>query len=141
MVIFVNFFGFIGSKNLGNWVGVEVLLDYVVGMVEFEFIIFYDINLIGEYNIVGEMWVMLFLFEKVGIWVLLKIMGDVIYKEVCYVYCVKFNVMICFKVMINMVWKMEEEYGIFYIEELFYGVVDINNCFWNIVVKIGDVGL
>lgn len=36
---------------------------------------------------------------------------------------------------------MEEEYGIFYIEELFYGVVDINNCFWNIVVKIGDVGL
>lgn len=72
-------------------------------MVEFEFIIFYDINLIGEYNIVGEMWVMLFLFEKVGIWVLLKIMGDVIYKEVCYVYCVKFNVMICFKVMINMV--------------------------------------
>ena len=37
--------------------------------------------------------------------------------------------------------KMEEEYGIPYIEESFYGVADINNCLRNIAAKIGDAGL
>merc|ERR1712117_841506 len=37
--------------------------------------------------------------------------------------------------------KMEEEYGIPYIEESFYGVADINNCLRNIAAKIGDADL
>jgi nitrogenase molybdenum-cofactor synthesis protein NifE len=93
-VVPVNSPGFVGSKNLGNRIGGESLLDYVVGTAEPEYTTPYDINLIGEYNIAGEMWGVLPLFEKVGIRVLSKITGDARYKEICYAHRAKLNVMI-----------------------------------------------
>lgn len=140
-VVPINSPGFTGSKNLGNRIGGEALLDYVVGSAEPEYTTPYDINLIGEYNIAGEMWGVLPLFEKVGIRVLSKITGDARYKEVCYAHRAKLNVMICSKALINMGRKMEERYGIPYIEESFYGVDDMNRCLRNIAAKIGDAQL
>jgi nitrogenase molybdenum-cofactor synthesis protein NifE len=140
-VIPVNSPGFIGSKNLGNRVGGEALLEYVVGTAEPEFTTPYDINLIGEYNIAGELWGVLPLFEKLGIRVLSKITGDARYREICYAHRAKLNVMICSKALINMGRKMEEKYGIPYIEESFYGVEDINRCLRNIAEKLGDAAL
>lgn len=137
-VIPVNSPGFIGSKNLGNRVGGESLLEYVVGTREPEYTTPHDINLIGEYNIAGELWGVLPLFEKVGIRVLSKITGDSRYEEICYAHRAKLNVMICSKALINMARKMEERYGIPYIEESFYGIADVNRCLRNIAEKIGD---
>jgi nitrogenase molybdenum-cofactor synthesis protein NifE len=137
-VIPVNSPGFIGSKNLGNRVGGESLLEYVVGTGEPEYTTPYDINLIGEYNIAGELWNVLPLFEKVGIRVLAKITGDARYQEITYAHRAKLNVMICSKALINMARKMEERYGIPYIEESFYGVEDMNRCLRNIALKLGD---
>ncbi|HEY9620346.1 MAG TPA: nitrogenase iron-molybdenum cofactor biosynthesis protein NifE [Crinalium sp.] len=137
-VIPVNSPGFIGSKNLGNRVGGESLLEYVVGTAEPEYTTPYDINLIGEYNIAGELWGVLPLFEKLGIRVLAKITGDGRYQEICYSHRAKLNVMICSKALINMARKMEERYGIPYIEESFYGIEDINRCLRNIAKAFGD---
>ncbi|NWF59957.1 MAG: nitrogenase iron-molybdenum cofactor biosynthesis protein NifE [Fischerella sp.] len=137
-IIPVNSPGFVGSKNLGNRIGGEALLEYVVGTEEPEYTTPYDINLIGEYNIAGEMWNVLPLFKKLGIRVLAKITGDARYKEVCSAHRAKLNVMICSKALINMARKMEERYGIPYIEESFYGVEDINRCLRNIAAKLGE---
>jgi nitrogenase molybdenum-cofactor synthesis protein NifE len=140
-VIPVNSPGFIGSKNLGNRVGGESLLEYVVGTAEPEYTTPYDINLIGEYNIAGELWGVLPLFEKLGIRVLSKITGDGRYKEIAYSHRAKLNVMICSKALINMARKMEERCGIPYIEESFYGVEDVNRCLRNVAAQLGDPDL
>lgn len=140
-VIPVNSPGFIGSKNLGNRVGGEALLDYVVGTREPELTTPYDINLIGEYNIAGELWNVLPLFEKLGIRVLAQITGDGRYQDIACAHRAKLNVMICSKALINMARKMEEKYGIPYIEESFYGVEDMNRCLRNIAAKLGDRNL
>lgn len=140
-VIPVNSPGFIGSKNLGNRVGGESLLEYVVGTREPEITTPYDINLIGEYNIAGELWGVLPLFEKLGIRVLAQITGDGRYEDIACSHRAKLNVMICSKALINMARKMEERYGIPYIEESFYGVADMNRCLRNIAAKIGDANL
>ncbi|MFW9263834.1 bifunctional nitrogenase iron-molybdenum cofactor biosynthesis protein NifEN [Nostoc sp. CALU 546] len=140
-IIPVNSPGFIGSKNLGNRVGGEALLEYVIGSAEPEFTTLFDINLIGEYNIAGELWGVLPLFEKLGIRVLAKITGDAKYNEVRYAHRAKLNVMICSKALINVGRKMEERYGIPYIEESFYGVDDMNRCLRNIAAKLDDRGL
>ena len=136
-VVPINSPGFVGTKNLGNRIGGEALLDYVVGTKEPEYTTPYDINLIGEYNIAGEMWGVLPLFEKLGIRVLAKITGDARYNEVCTAHRAKLNVMICSKALINMGTKMQERYGIPYIEESFYGVEDMNRCLRNIADKLG----
>jgi len=140
-VIPVNSPGFIGSKNLGNRVGGESLLEYVVGTREPEITTPYDINLIGEYNIAGELWGVLPLFEKLGIRVLAQITGDGRYENIACSHRAKLNVMICSKALINMARKMEERYGIPYVEESFYGVADMNSCLRNIAAKIGDANL
>jgi nitrogenase molybdenum-cofactor synthesis protein NifE len=133
--------GFVGSKNLGNRLAGEALLAHVVGTAEPEYTTPYDINLIGEYNIAGELWGVLPLFEKVGIRVLSKITGDARYQEVAYSHRAKLNVMICSKALINMARKMEETYGIPYIEESFYGIDDMNKCLRNIAHHFGDPAL
>ncbi len=140
-VIPVNSPGFIGSKNLGNRVGGEALLEYVVGTREPEYTTPYDINLIGEYNIAGELWGVLPLFEKLGIRVLAQITGDGRYRDIAAAHRAKLNVMICSKALINMARTMEEQYGIPYIEESFYGIEDMNRCLRNIAAKLGDTDL
>ena len=133
--------GFIGSKNLGNRFGGEALLEYVVGTAEPEHTTPYDINLIGEYNIAGEMWGVLPLFEKLGIRVLSKITGDARFAEVRYAHRAKLNVMICSRALLNMARKMQERYEIPYIEESFYGIKDINHCLRTVAAKLGDADL
>ncbi|MFZ9739518.1 MAG: nitrogenase iron-molybdenum cofactor biosynthesis protein NifE, partial [Prochlorotrichaceae cyanobacterium] len=133
--------GFVGSKNLGNRIGGEALLEYVVGTAEPEYTTPYDINLIGEYNIAGEMWGVLPILEKVGIRVLAKITGDARYKEVAYAHRAKLNIMICSKALINMAHKMQERYGIPYLEESIYGVEDMNRLLRDIANHFGDEDL
>lgn len=140
-VVPVNSPGFIGSKNLGNRVGGESLLEYVVGTREPDYTTPYDINLIGEYNIAGELWGVLPLFKKLGIRVLAQITGDGRYHDIACSHRAKLNVMICSKALINMARKMEERYGIPYIEESFYGMADMNRCLRNIAAKLGDASL
>ncbi|WP_013323684.1 nitrogenase iron-molybdenum cofactor biosynthesis protein NifE [Gloeothece verrucosa] len=140
-VIPVNSPGFVGSKNLGNRLGGEALLEYVVGTKEPEYTTPYDINLIGEYNVAGEMWGVLPLFERLGIRVLAKITGDARFAEVCQAHRAKLNVMICSKALINMAQKMKEKYNIPYIEESFYGIADMNRCLRNVAASLGDAQL
>ncbi len=140
-IIPVNSPGFIGSKNLGNRVGGESLLAHVIGTREPDFTTPYDINLIGEYNIAGELWAVLPLLQKLGIRVLAKITGDGRYHDIACAHRAKLNVMICSKALINMARTMEERYGIPYIEESFYGAADLNRCLRHIAAKLGDAEL
>ncbi len=48
--------GFVGPKNLGNKLAGEAILDHVIGTEEPEYTTPYDINIIGEYNLSGELW-------------------------------------------------------------------------------------
>ncbi|WP_439343798.1 bifunctional nitrogenase iron-molybdenum cofactor biosynthesis protein NifEN [Vacuolonema iberomarrocanum] len=140
-VIPVNSPGFVGSKNLGNRLAGESLLDHVIGTAEPDYTTPYDINIIGEYNIAGELWCVLPIFERLGIRVLAKMTGDARYEEVTYAHRAKLNVLICSKALINLADKMQQRYGIPYIEESFYGVADMNNCLRHIAEKLGDPAL
>ncbi len=90
-VIPVNAPGFAGPKNLGNKLGAEALLDHVVGTIEPEFTTPYDINIIGEYNLSGELWQIKPLLDALGVRVLSCISGDGRYKEVASAHRAKAN--------------------------------------------------
>jgi nitrogenase molybdenum-cofactor synthesis protein NifE len=126
-VIPVNAPGFSGIKNLGNKLGGEALLDYVIGTAEPEFTTPYDINIIGEYNLSGELWQVKPLLDAMGVRVLACLSGDARYREVAYSHRAKAAMMVCSKAMINVVRKMEERYGIPYFEGSFYGIGDVSD--------------
>ena len=125
-VIPVNAPGFAGPKNLGNKLGAEAILDHVIGTVEPEFTTPYDINIIGEYNLVGELWQVKPLLDALGIRILSCISGDGRYNEIASAHRAKVNMMVCSKSMINIATKMEQRYGIPYFEGSFYGISDMS---------------
>ncbi len=125
-VIPINAPGFVGSKNLVTKPAGEALLEYVIGTVEPEFTTPYDINIIGEYNLAGELWQVKPLLDELGIRVLCCISGDSKYREIASAHRARVAMMVCSKAMINVARKMEERYGIPYFEGSFYGISDMS---------------
>jgi nitrogenase molybdenum-cofactor synthesis protein NifE len=119
--------GFVGPKNLGNKLAGEALLDYVIGTQEPEFTTPYDINIIGEYNLAGELWQVKPLLDELGIRTLSCISGDGKYREVAWSHRARAAMMVCSKAMINVARKMEERYGIPFFEGSFYGIEDTSD--------------
>ncbi|BCB95329.1 NifEN2 [Dissulfurispira thermophila] len=124
-VIPVNAPGFVGPKNLGNRIAGEVLLDYVIGTGEPPFTTDYDINLIGEYNIAGDLWLVEPLLKEAGVRILSKITGDSTFEEITYAHRAKLNVVVCSRALINIAREMERRYGIPYIEVSFFGKTEM----------------
>ncbi|PWR25190.1 nitrogenase iron-molybdenum cofactor biosynthesis protein NifE [Zavarzinia aquatilis] len=122
----VNAPGFAGSKNLGNKLAGEALLDHVIGTREPEFTTPCDINIIGEYNLSGELWQIKPLFEALGIRVLSCMSGDGRYEEIATAHRARVNLMVCSTALINVARKMEERWGIPYFECSFYGISDMS---------------
>jgi nitrogenase molybdenum-cofactor synthesis protein NifE len=125
-VIPVNAPGFAGPKNLGNKLGAEALLDHVIGTVEPEHGTPYDINIIGEYNLSGELWQVKPLLDALGVRVLSCISGDGRYREIASAHRARANMMVCSKSMINVATRMQQRWGVPYFEGSFYGISDMS---------------
>jgi nitrogenase molybdenum-cofactor synthesis protein NifE len=139
-IIPINVPGFVGSKNLGNKLAGEALLDYVIGTEEPEFTTPYDINIIGEYNLSGELWQVKPLLDELGIRILATISGDAKYHEVARSHRARAAMMVCSKAMINVARKMEERYGIPFFEGSFYGIGDMSDSLRTISQLLVDRG-
>ena len=139
-VIPINAPGFVGPKNLGNKLAGEALLDHVIGTQEPEFTTPYDINIIGEYNLSGELWQVKPLLDELGIRILACISGDAKYHEVASSHRAKAAMMVCSKAMINVARKMEERYGIPFFEGSFYGIGDMSESLRQIALLLVKQG-
>ncbi|MBI1921888.1 MAG: bifunctional nitrogenase iron-molybdenum cofactor biosynthesis protein NifEN [Geobacter sp.] len=137
-VIPVNTPGFIGDKNIGNRLAGEVLFKHVIGTAEPENVGEYPINLIGEYNIAGDLWGMLPLFDRLGIQVLSCFSGDAKFDDLRYAHRAKLNVIICSKSLTNLAKKMQKNFGMPYIEESFYGMTDTAKALRDIARELDD---
>jgi len=132
--------GFVGSKNLGNKLAGEALLQYVIGTEEPEYTTPYDINILGEYNVAGELWQVKPLLDELGIRILASISGDGRYHKIAGSHRARAAMMVCSKALINVARKMEERYGIPYFEGSFYGVGDTSDALRNIARLLVERG-
>lgn len=130
--------GFVGSKNLGNKLAGDALFKHVIGTKEPEYTTPYDINLLGEYNIAGELWQVIPLFQELGIRVLACITGDANFYSVATAHRAKVNMVVCSKALLSLARKMEEKYGIPYFEGSFYGIKDTSDALRNIAKLLSD---
>ncbi len=138
-VIPVNTPGFIGDKNIGNRLAGEILFKYVIGTTEPPVLGDYPINLIGEYNIAGDLWGMLPLFDRLGIQILSCFSGDSKFEELRYAHRAKLNIIICSKSLTNLAKKMQKTYGMPYLEESFYGMTDTAKALRDIARELDNI--
>jgi len=130
--------GFVGGKNLGSRLAGEAVLEHLIGTKEPEFTTKYDINLIGDYNVTGDMWQYLPMFEKIGIRVLSSLSGDGRVGDIRSAHRAKLNVIVCAKSLITLCRKMQERYEIPWISVSFYGKRDTTFAIREIVRELGD---
>jgi nitrogenase molybdenum-cofactor synthesis protein NifE len=123
----INAPGFAGSKNLGNKLAGEALVDHVIGTIEPEIVTDTDINILGEYNLSGELWQILPLLDQLGTRVHSCITGDAKYRKVASSHRVRLNMMVCSTALINVARRMQDKYGIPYFEGSFYGITDTSD--------------
>ncbi|SIS74387.1 nitrogenase iron-molybdenum cofactor biosynthesis protein NifE [Phaeovulum vinaykumarii] len=116
--------GYVGSKNLGNKLAGEALFKYVVGTMEPEVSTPYDINIIGDFNLSGELWQVKPLLDKLGIRILGSVAGDARYAQIAKMHRARVTMLVCSKALINMARRLEETYGIPFFEGSFYGISD-----------------
>jgi nitrogenase molybdenum-cofactor synthesis protein NifE len=133
--------GFVGGKNLGSRLAGEAVLEHLIGTKEPSLTTPYDINLIGDYNVTGDMWQYLPLFEKIGIRVLSSMSGDGRVGDIRTAHRAKLNVIVCAKSLVTLCRKMQERYDIPWISVSFYGKRDTTFAIMEIVNALGDATL
>jgi len=141
-VIAVNCPGFLGDKNIGNRIAGEVLFERVIGTGDGpDEKIPCSINLIGEYNIAGDLWGISPDLKSLGITLQTAITGDAKFDDLRSAHRARLNVLICSKSLTNLVQKMNVRYGIPFIEGSFYGIHDTSETLIKIAKALGDPDL
>lgn len=116
--------GFAGSKNLGNKLAGQALLQHVIGTQEPTHTTPFDVNIIGDYNVAGELWQVKPLLDRLGIRILASITGDARYREVTCAHRARVTMVVCSQAMVALARALEERYGIPWFEGSFYGIAD-----------------
>jgi nitrogenase molybdenum-cofactor synthesis protein NifE len=98
------------------------------------------INLIGEYNIAGDLWLIEPVLRKAGLRVLSRITGDSTFEEITYAHKAHLNVVVCSRALINVAKGMEKKYGIPYVEVSFFGKTEMAKALRAIAAKCVEHG-
>ena len=133
--------GFVGSKNFGSRLAGEAVLEHLIGTLEPEHTAPFEINLIGEYNVTGDMWRYLPVLESIGITVRATLSGDGRIDAIRTAHRAGLNVIVCAQSLVTLTRKMQERYGIPWVSVSFYGKRDTSDAIRTIARAFGDRAL
>ena len=142
--------GFYGTKNLGNRIAGDAVVNHVIGTrdpdplppgSERPGFKIHDVNLVGEYNIAGEFWHVLPLLDEMGLRVLCTLSGDARFREVQTMHKAEVNMMVCSKAMVNVARRLQKTYGTPWFEGSFYGITDTSQALRDFAKAINDPDL
>ncbi|MDO9175543.1 MAG: nitrogenase component 1, partial [Actinomycetota bacterium] len=117
--------GFVGPKNLGNRIAGEALLEHVIGTAEPAEVTPFDITLIGEYNVAGDLDVVEPLLAECGIRVLSRLTGNARFEEIRWAHRAKLSVLSCSRALVNVAVGLQRAHGMPHVEVSFFGAAEI----------------
>lgn len=120
-VVAFNAPGFAGpSQSKGHHIANHTIFERLVGTKEPPTTTPYDIGLIGEYNIDGDLWVLESYFKEMGIRILTRFTGDSSHDELCYMHRAKLNLVRCQRSATYIADLIKEKYNVPYIKVDFF---------------------
>jgi len=97
-----------------------------------------SVNILGDFNLAGEIWIIRSYLEKMGIEVTAKITGDSSCDELMHAGEAELNIVQCAGSMTYLAKRMEETMGIPYIKVSFFGIEDTSQSLLHIAQALGD---
>lgn len=87
----------------------------------------YSVNILGDYNIAGDLWPIRSYFEEIGIEVISTITGDSRVAEIQRAHCASLNLVSCGSSMGSLAKKLEKNYGIPHRRVSFLGIEETSS--------------
>lgn len=132
--------GFRGTKRDGYNAATRALLD-LIGTGETKDVGPLSINLMGDFNVAGESWIIKDYFARMGVEVVSVLTGDGRVDEIRRAHGAKLNVVQCAGSMTPLAKAMEEKYGIPFIRVSFFGIEDTASALYEVAEQLGDVAV
>ncbi|MDG6243377.1 MAG: nitrogenase iron-molybdenum cofactor biosynthesis protein NifE [Methanolobus sp.] len=116
--------GFRGTKSDGYKAACNALMQ-IIGTKEPKITSEYRINIFGDYNVAGDVWLVKPLFEKMGIQVITSMTGDATVDTISKSHGAQLNLVQCSGSMTYLAKWMKKEYGIPFKKVSYFGIEDI----------------
>ncbi len=129
--------GFKGSKKDGYRAACEALAR-LIGTVPVDDVPANSINILGDFNIAGETWIIREYYHRIGVNVLATMTGDGRVDEIRRAHGAKLNVVQCSGSMTALAKRMQEQYGIPFIRVSYFGLEDLSRALYDVADHFGD---
>ncbi|WMW21392.1 nitrogenase iron-molybdenum cofactor biosynthesis protein NifE [Methanolobus mangrovi] len=116
--------GFKGTKSDGYKAACNALMQ-IIGTKEPEITSEYRINIFGDYNVAGDVWLVKPLFEKMGIQVITSMTGDATVDTISKSHGAQLNLVQCSGSMTYLAKWMMKKYGIPFTKVSYFGIEDL----------------
>lgn len=129
--------GFKGNKSAGYRAACDALLK-VIGTKAIAAPAKPTINILGEFNLAGELWIIQRYFKEIGIKVNCTLTGDATYEQIRGAQGAHLNVVQCAGSMTYLAVELEKKYGMPWFKVNFFGEEDITTALLRIAEFFGD---
>jgi nitrogenase molybdenum-cofactor synthesis protein NifE len=136
-VLAVHSEGFKGTKKDGYKAACDAMFQ-LVGTGDTEDISSTSINILGEFNIGGEAWMIKQYYEQMGIEVVSVMTGDGRVDEIRKSHGAALNVVQCSGAMTFLAETMKQTYGIPYIRASYFGIDDMAKALYDVADRFDD---
>lgn len=129
--------GFKGTKKDGYRAACEALFR-LVGSGPTDGIGPHSINILGDFNLAGEIWIIREYFRKIGVDVVACVTGDGRVRDIQRAHGAALNVVQCSGSMMHLAKSFEETYGTPYLRVSYFGIEDMAQALYDIAKHFKD---
>ncbi|MFW8600894.1 nitrogenase iron-molybdenum cofactor biosynthesis protein NifE [Desulfobacterota bacterium M19] len=129
--------GFKGNKRDGYRAACEAMFN-LVGTGDVSDIPPKSINILGDFNLAGEIWMIRELYNRIGINVVANITGDGRVADICRAHGASLNVVQCSGATMHLARMMKNEYGIPNLRVSYFGVDDMAESLYSVAAFFKD---
>lgn len=132
--------GFSGNKSVGYRMACNAIMEVIKrhNKVLIKRENCKGINILGDFNLAGEMWIIKNYMKEIGIDVVSAFTGDSSYQNLIEAPKAALNIVQCAGSSTYLAKRMEEEYGIPFIKVSFFGIDDTTSSLLRIADALGD---
>lgn len=129
--------GFKGNKRAGYTAACNAMAR-LIGMGDISAVTPHSINILGDFNLAGEIWMIREYFERMGVEVVANITGDGRVADIQRAHGAALNVVQCSGSTMDLANLMEDKYGIPSMRVSYFGVEDMATALYDVAEHFND---
>jgi nitrogenase molybdenum-cofactor synthesis protein NifE len=132
--------GFKGTKKDGYKAACDALIKIIGTDDEYEAPPF-SINILGDFNLAGEFWMLAEYYKKIGINIISCLTGDGRIAQIRHAHKAQLNVVQCSGSMMSVAKQMKDQYNIPFIKVSYFGIEDMSEALYEVARFFKDTHL